>query len=82
MDLISKSVVRDLSQDTYFTNLNIWIEDAELTRENLICLCKISLDDEQIYYMVVHLKMEPEIHIVDKQQLSYNTKEKVIFEIS
>jgi hypothetical protein len=69
-DLITKSVARDLSQDTSFSVLQVEIEDAAFSRENLICLCKVLLDKDQIYFVLVHLKLDSEPHILDKQQLS------------
>jgi hypothetical protein len=71
IDLITKSVARDLSEDTSFSELKVEIEDAAFSRENLICLCKLSLDSDQIYYVLVHLNLDPEPRILDKQQLSY-----------
>ena len=65
-------MTRDLSQDSSFSALKVEIEDAAFCRDILICLCRLSLDYDQIYYVLVHLKLDPEPHILDKQQLSYN----------
>lgn len=61
-----------MSQDTSFSALQVDIEDAAFSRGNLICLCKLSLDEDQIYFVLVHLKLDPEPLILEKQQLSHH----------